>query len=71
MIDKVYHTLLDRRKRIKKKTKHEIGHLVRTADIKRTFSKTDSTNCSYKLYKIGETVNDTKPDYKIENLKER
>ena len=35
------------------------------------FSKGDTTNWSYKLYKITEIINDTIPSYKIENLKER
>ena len=45
--------------------------LVRTADLKRTFSKGDTTNWSYKLYKITEIINDTIPAYKIDNLPER
>ena len=35
------------------------------------FSKGDTTNWSYKLYKITEIVNDTIPSYKINNLSER
>ena len=61
--------LLDKRK--KKKPKYEIGDLVRTADLKKTFSKGNTTNWSYKLYKITEIINDTMPSYKIDNLKER
>ena len=53
------------------KPKYEIGDLVRTADLKKTFSKSDTTNWSYKLYKITEIVNDTIPSYKINNLPER
>ena len=45
--------------------------LVRTADIKRTFSKTDSTNWSYNLYKITEVIDDTIPSYRLENYPER
>ena len=41
------------------------------ADLKKTFSKGDKTNWSYKLYKITEVINDTIPSYKIDNLKER
>ena len=48
-----------------------MGDLVRTADLKRTFSKGDTTNWSYKLYKITEIINDTIPSYRIDNLKER
>ena len=65
----VYKNLLDKRKRIK--PKYEIGDLVRTADLKKTFSKSDTTNWSYKLYKIREIINDTIPSYKIDNLPER
>ena len=35
------------------------------------FSKSDTTNWSYKLYKITEIVNDTIPSYKINNLPDR
>ena len=65
----VYRNLLDKRNNIK--PKYKIGDLVRTADLKRTFSKGDTTNWSYKLYKITEIINDTIPSYKIDNLPER
>ena len=65
----VYKNLLDKRNKIK--PKYEIGDLVRTADLKKTFSKGDTTNWSYKLYKITEIINDTIPSYRIDNLKER
>ena len=65
----VYKNLLDKRKKVK--PKFQINDLVRTADLKRTFSKGDTTNWSYKLYKITEIINDTIPSYKIDNLKER
>ena len=39
--------------------------------MKKTFSKSDTMNWSYKLYKITETINDTIPAYKIDNLPER
>ena len=65
----VYKNLLDKRKKIK--PKYEIGDLVRTADLKKTFSKGDTTNWSYKLYKITEIINDTIPSYHIDNLKGR
>ena len=35
------------------------------------FSKSDTTNWSYKLYKITEIINDTVPSFKINNLSER
>ena len=65
----VYKNLLDKRKKIE--PKFQINDLVRTADLKKTFSKGDTTNWSYKLYKITEIVNDTIPSYKIDNLSER
>ena len=65
----VYINLLDKRKKIK--PKFQINDLVRVADLKRTFSKRDTTNWSYKLYKITEIINDTIPSYKINNLPER
>ena len=65
----VYKNLLDKRKKVK--PKFQINDLVRTADLKKTFSKGDTTNWSYKLYKITEIINDTMPSYKIDNLTER
>ena len=65
----VYKNLLDKRKKVK--PKFQINDLVRTADLKKTFSKGDTTSWSYKLYKIAEIVKDTVPAYKIEGLKER
>ena len=65
----VYKNLLDKRKKVN--PKFQINDLVRTADLKKTFSKGDTTNWSYKLYKITEIINDTIPSYKIDNLKER
>ena len=62
----VYQNLLDKRKKIK--PKFQINDLVRVADLKKTFSKGDTTNWSYKLYKI---INDTIPAYKNDNLPER
>ena len=65
----VYKKLLDKRTKIK--PKYKIDDLVRTTDLKKTFSKGDTTNWSYKLYKITEIINDTIPCYHIDNLKER
>ena len=65
----VYKNLLYKRKKVK--PKFQINDLVRTADLKKTFSKGDTTNWSYNLYKITEIINDTLPSYKIDNLKER
>ena len=45
----VYKNFLDKRKKLK--PKYEIGDLVRTAGLKKTFSKGDTTNWSYKYLK--------------------
>ena len=65
----VFKKLLDKRKKIK--PKYQINDLVRVADLKKTFSKGDTTNWSYKLYKITEIIKDTIPSYHIDNLSER
>ena len=65
----VYKNFLDKRKKIK--PKFQLNDLVRTADLRKTFSKGDTTNWSYKLYKITEILNETIPSYKINNLPER
>ena len=54
-----------------RKPKFKLGQLVRTADIKRVFSKGDSTSWSYKLYTITEVLYDTIPSYRIDYLPER
>ena len=65
----VYKSLIDKRK--KNKTKFQIDALVRTTDMKETFSKGDTTNWSHKLHKITEIINDTIPSYHLDNLPER
>ena len=65
----VYKKLLDKRKKVK--PKFQLTDLVRTADLNKTFSKGDTTNWSYKLYKITEIIVDTIPSYRLNNLKER
>ena len=62
----VYKTLLD--KRNKTKPKFQLNEFVRVADLKKTFSKGDTTNWSYKLYKITELIIDTIPSYRLDNL---
>ena len=57
--------------RVKQQPKFKLGDLVRTADIKRVFSKGDSTNYSYKLYTITEVIHDTIPSYRLDYLPER
>ena len=65
----VYKNLLDKHKKVT--PKFQINNLVRTAGLQKTFSKGDTTNWSYKLYKTTEIINDTIPAYKIDNLPER
>ena len=65
----MYKSLFDKRKKVT--PKFQINNLVRTADLKRTFSKSDMTNWSYRLYKITEIIKDTIPSYHIDNLPER
>ena len=65
----IYSNLRDDRDKHPPKIKH--GHLVRTADIKKVFSKIDSTNYSYYLYTITEVLYNTIPSYRIDYLPER
>ena len=45
---------------------------MRTADLRdKRFLKSDTTNWSYKLYKITEIINDRIPSYNIDSLPER
>ena len=66
---KVYSNLKDKREI--QKPKYKLGQLVRTADIKRVFSKGDSTNYSYQIYAITEIIHNTIPSYRINYLPER
>ena len=65
----IYNNLLGKRK--KTNPKIQVNHLVRTTDLKRTFSKGNTTYSSYKMHEIKEIFNETKPNYKIVNSKER
>ena len=65
---KVSSNLKDKREIQKPNIK--LGQLVRTADIKIVFGKGDSTNYSYKLYKITEIIHDTIPSYRSDYLPE-
>ena len=67
--DKVFFSLSDKRKKCK--PKYKLNDLVRTADKSNIFSKFDSANWSYNLYKITEVIDDTIPAYHINNLPER
>ena len=46
----VHLNLVDKRKKLK--SKYKIGDLVKTADFKKTFSKSDLIKWSYKLYDL-------------------
>ena len=65
----VYNKLLD--KRTKMKPNFQVNDLVRTAGLRKTFSKGDTTNWSFKLYRITEIINDTRAAYEINDLPER
>ena len=65
----VYSNLQDNRE--KQKPVYNLGHLVRTVDNKRVFSKGDSTNWSYKLYTITQLIHNTIPSYRFYFLPER
>ena len=65
----VYQNLLYQRKKLN--SKHEIGDLVRTTDLKRTFFKSEKIKWSYELYKFNEIINDTIPSYRNDILTER
>ena len=54
-----------------RKPKFKLGQLVRTADIKRVFSKGDSTNWIYKFYIVTQIIHDTIPTYRFDYLPER
>ena len=65
----VYLNLSERRKNAK--PQYKIHDIVRTADLKKTFSNGDTTNWSYKLYEITKNINVTITNYRIDNLPER
>ena len=66
---KVYSNLQDQK--VRQQPKFKLGQLTRAADIKRVFSKGDSTNWSYKLYTITEVIHDTIPTYRVDYVPER
>ena len=55
----VYKNFLDKRRKLK--PKFQLNDLVRTADLRKTFSKSGMTNWSYNFYKITELIIDTIP----------
>ena len=56
-----YHNLIVKRKKIK--PKFQVNDFVRVADLQKTFSKRNTTNCSHKLFKFTQIINDTIPSY--------
>ena len=58
-------------RRVRQQPKSKLGQIVRTADIKRVFEKSDSTNFSYQIYTITEVIHDTIPSYRINYLLKR
>ena len=65
----VFDNLIDDRQ--EQRSKFKLGQLVRTADIKKVFSKSDSTNYGYKSFTITEVIHDTIPSYRKNYLPER
>ena len=65
----VYSKLQDKRRKFN--PKYNIGQLVRTSDIRKVFSKGDSTNYSYEVYTITEVLHDTIPSYRLNYITER
>ena len=59
------------RQKNKIKLMFQVNDLVRVAELKSTFSKRDTTNWSYKLYKVFQIILDTIPSYRINDLPER
>ena len=64
----VFSNLQDTRQ--KGKAKFKLGDLVITADIKRTFSKGDTTNWSIRLCTKTQIIDDTITSYRINYLPE-
>ena len=64
----IYNNLRDKREI--QKPKFNLGQKVRTSDIRKVFSKGDSTNYSFKFYTNTEVIHDTIPSYRIDYLPE-
>ena len=58
-------------KRQKQTPEIKLGDLVRTFDIRKVFSKGDSTTFSLEFYTITEVIHNTIPSYRINYLPER
>ena len=53
-----------------RKPKFKLGQKVRTSNIRKVFSKGDSTNYSYEVYTITSIIHDIIPSYRIDFLPE-
>ena len=49
----------------------QVNNLIKTTDLTKTFSKADTINWCFKLYKITEIIDDTIPSCRNDKLKER
>ena len=65
----VFCNIEDRRQ--KQKPEYRLGDIDRIADMKRAFSKRDSTSWSYQLNTITQISDDTIPSYRMNYLAER
>ena len=65
----VFSNLQDRREEQKPKLK--LRQIVETADIKKDFSKGDSTKVSHLIYTITEVIHDTIPSHRVNYLPDR
>ena len=64
-----YSNLQDKRSKLN--PNYKLGQLVKTADIKRVFSKGVSTKYGYKFYTVTEVLYNTIPSYRTEFLPEK
>ena len=65
----VYQNFLNKQKKIKPKL--QVNDLLRTAVLKKSFSKGETSNWSYKLFKITEIIIGTTPIHRFDILPER
>ena len=69
--EKEVYSKLQKNRRVRQQPNIIPGQLDRTADIKKVFSKGDSTSLSYKLYTMTEVINTLIPSYRIEYLPDK
>ena len=70
MNDFVHQSFLEKGKKVKQKNGKRDLVSTSTADLRRNFSKGETSNWSCKLYKIPEIISDTIPSLKTEQLSE-